>query len=74
MALKGEISSNAMEESYSEWSGFFGMRQHQQNLYLLRTYLEVIMNGVNMTEVIDTGSLLAIMSLKKAIHILAWRQ
>ena len=71
MALKGEISSNAMEESYSEWSGFFGMRQHQQNLCLLRTYLEVIMNGVNMTEVIDTGSLLAIMSLKKAIHILA---
>ena len=71
MALKGEISSNAMEESYSERSGFFGMRQHQQNLYLLRTYLEVIMNGVNMTEVIDTGSLLAFMSLKKAIHILA---
>ena len=29
------------------------------------------MNGVNMTEVIDTVSLLAIMSLKKAIHILA---
>ena len=29
------------------------------------------MNGVNMTEVIDTGSLLAIMSLKKVIHILA---
>ena len=29
------------------------------------------MNGMNMTEVIDTVSHLAIMSLKKAIHILA---
>ena len=26
MVLKGEISRNAMGESYSEWSGFFGMR------------------------------------------------
>ena len=33
MALKGEISSNAMEESYSEWSGFYGMRP------LLATYI-----------------------------------
>ena len=31
------------------------------------------MNGVNVIEIIDTVLLLAIMSLKKAIHILALR-
>ena len=37
-------------------------------------YSEVIVNGVNVTALIDTGSPVSIMSLKKAIQILALRK
>ena len=39
MALKGEISSNAMGESYSEWSGFFGMRTPTETLLAIYVYI-----------------------------------
>ena len=37
-------------------------------------YSEVTVNGVNVTALIDTGSPVSIMSLKKAIQILALRK
>ena len=37
-------------------------------------YSEVTVNGVNVTALIDTGSPVSIMSLKKAVYILALRK
>ena len=68
---KGETSRSSNGGGYSEWSVFYD----ETTLTKLgpAVYSEVTVNGVKVTALIDTGSPVTLMSLKKAVQILALR-